>query len=56
MNLFSKKADFEEVKKYDDFLKFHAERFEHGARDDVARASYVFLKQREGQHDNNSRN
>ena len=43
-NLFSKKAPFEEVKKEIDFVRFHAERFEHGARDDLARACYAYLQ------------
>jgi hypothetical protein len=43
-NLFSKKAPFEEVKKEEDFVKFHADRFEHGARDDLARACFAHIQ------------
>jgi hypothetical protein len=45
-NLFSKKADFEEVIKDKEALDFHVERFEKGARDPLARACYVYVESR----------
>jgi hypothetical protein len=41
MTVFSKKADFENVKKDPVALKYHAERFEQGHRDSIAVQSYI---------------
>ena len=39
--MFSKKAEFETVKKDEVALKFHSERFEKGQRDSLAVQSYI---------------
>lgn len=44
MTVFSKKADFEKVKKDEVALKYHAERFEQGHRDTIAVQSYIEYK------------
>lgn len=41
MTVFSKKADFEKVKRDQVALKYHAERFEQGHRDTIAVQSYI---------------
>lgn len=46
MTVFSKKADFEKVKRDDVALKYHAERFEAGHRDSIAIQSFIEYKKR----------